>query len=80
MSWLAQEAAQRYYQLCNMRPLLSLATADGAIMSPDDDLTLLLSNNEEVSGNRGKFYDTHLPIKQKKYARSFQKNVNRIAL
>jgi len=46
--WLAREASNRYFQLFNLRPVLSLATKDGAMLSPDDQITSVFTNNEEV--------------------------------
>ena len=48
IEWLALQAADRYFKLYNLRPVLSLATQDGAMLASDDVVTTLLSNNEEV--------------------------------
>lgn len=36
VSWLAQEIAQRYFNIEKKKPVLYLETKDGAILSPDD--------------------------------------------
>ncbi|KAJ8302574.1 hypothetical protein KUTeg_018970 [Tegillarca granosa] len=51
ISWLAKETSQRYYSLCGLQPLLTLSTKDGAFLSPDDPISLVLSTNEEIVGN-----------------------------
>ena len=48
ISVLAEAASNRYYRMFNLRPLLSLAK-DGAILSDDEPISFVLSNNEEVS-------------------------------
>ncbi|XP_041376407.1 tonsoku-like protein isoform X2 [Gigantopelta aegis] len=48
ISWLSQEAAHRYYCQCGRRPLLTLSTKDDAILSADDVIGMVLSNNEEL--------------------------------
>ena len=48
ISVLAEAASERYYKMFNVRPVLSLAK-DGAILSADEPISLVLSNNEEVS-------------------------------
>ena len=48
ITWLAREASNRYFQLFNLRPVLSLATKDGAMLSPDDQIISVFSNNEEA--------------------------------
>ena len=49
MNWLAEEAARRYYNSCGLRPQLVLCTQEGAMFAPEDSVTDLLTNNEEVS-------------------------------
>ncbi|KAK3086036.1 hypothetical protein FSP39_012431 [Pinctada imbricata] len=51
ISWLANQASQRYYKLVGLRPILSLRTKDGAILTFDDPLSLVISSNEEIEGN-----------------------------
>ena len=58
IGWLAQEASDRFYKSEKLRPVLKLATKDGALLSPDDLVALLLTHNEEVSAmfpNRFRF-------------------------
>uniref|UniRef100_A0A7N8Y1D2 Tonsoku-like protein n=1 Tax=Mastacembelus armatus TaxID=205130 RepID=A0A7N8Y1D2_9TELE len=47
VSWLCEQAAQRYYQKCGLLPQLSLQK-EGALLSPQDLLLAVLHTNEEV--------------------------------
>ncbi|XP_078060152.1 tonsoku-like protein isoform X2 [Mustelus asterias] len=47
VSWLAEQAAQRYYQTCGLRPKLSLKK-EGALLAPQDPIVHVLQSNEEV--------------------------------
>ncbi|KAL7862089.1 hypothetical protein SRHO_G00135300 [Serrasalmus rhombeus] len=47
VSWLCEQAAQRYYQTCGLLPRLSLQK-EGALLSPTDLLLAVLHTNEEV--------------------------------
>ena len=49
LSWLSEEAAQRYYKMVGLRPALTLGTKDGAFFSPDDLIKMVLSDNDKVS-------------------------------
>ena len=51
MSWLAEESARRYYNSTGLRPKLVLCTQEGAMFAPEDNVTDLLANNEEVRFN-----------------------------
>ncbi|CAH4028837.1 unnamed protein product [Pieris brassicae] len=46
ISWLVEEVKARYYKLTGVRPVFSLMTSDGAILSEDDPLSLVLSSPE----------------------------------
>uniref|UniRef100_A0A2A4JT97 Uncharacterized protein n=1 Tax=Heliothis virescens TaxID=7102 RepID=A0A2A4JT97_HELVI len=46
ISWLVDEVKSRYYKLTGVRPIFSLMTSDGAILSEDDPLSLVLSSPE----------------------------------
>lgn len=48
VSWLCEQAAQRYYQTCGLLPRLSLQK-EGALLSPADLLLAVLHTNEEVT-------------------------------
>ncbi|XP_064646100.1 tonsoku-like protein [Lineus longissimus] len=48
MSWLIDEVVQRYYNLHGLRPIISLKTKDGAMLSPDDFVSFVLDTNEEL--------------------------------
>nr|XP_015212659.1 PREDICTED: tonsoku-like protein [Lepisosteus oculatus] len=47
VSWLCEQAAQRYYQACGLQPRLSLQK-EGALLAPQDLLLTVLHSNEEV--------------------------------
>ncbi|OWR44254.1 hypothetical protein KGM_207311 [Danaus plexippus plexippus] len=46
ISWLVEEVKSRYYKLTGVRPIFNLMTSDGAILSEDDPLSLVLSTPE----------------------------------
>ncbi|XP_052741671.1 tonsoku-like protein [Bicyclus anynana] len=46
ISWLVEEVKSRYYKLTGVRPVFSLMTSDGAILSEEDPLSLVLSSPE----------------------------------
>ncbi|XP_059053768.1 tonsoku-like protein [Achroia grisella] len=46
ISWLVDEVKSRYYKLTGVRPIFSLMTSDGAILSEDDPLSLVLASPE----------------------------------
>ncbi|XP_041422944.1 tonsoku-like protein isoform X2 [Xenopus laevis] len=47
ISWLADQAAQRYYQSCGLLPRLTLKK-EGALLAPQDLILHVLQSNEEV--------------------------------
>ncbi|XP_054023510.1 tonsoku-like protein [Dryobates pubescens] len=47
VSWLAERAAQRFYQGCGLLPRLSLRR-EGALLAPQDPVGDVLQSNEEV--------------------------------
>ncbi|XP_070488443.1 tonsoku-like protein isoform X3 [Equus przewalskii] len=47
VAWLAEQAAQRYYQACGLLPRLTLQK-DGALLAPQDPIPDVLQSNEEV--------------------------------
>ncbi|XP_043922238.1 tonsoku-like protein [Protopterus annectens] len=47
VSWLAEQASQRYYQTCGLFPRISLKK-EGALLSPQDLILEVLQSNEEV--------------------------------
>ena len=59
ISWLSQQAAQRYYSMCGLRPLLTLSTKDGAFLSNNDQIFQVLSSNEEVCSS-GSLYSRYI--------------------
>ena len=50
VSWLAKEAAIRYWRLHNMEPVLSMRTEDGAALDPTDPLSHILATCQTISG------------------------------
>lgn len=48
VSWLAERAAERYYQTCGLLPRLILKK-EGALLAPQDLVGDVLQSNEEVS-------------------------------
>lgn len=48
IQWLSDETSNRYYASSGLRPKLSMSTSDNALFSPEDVVTEILSNNEEV--------------------------------
>nr|XP_028591818.1 tonsoku-like protein [Podarcis muralis] len=47
VSWLADQASQRYYQTCGLLPRLTLKK-EGALLAPQDCIMDVLQSNEEV--------------------------------
>ncbi|XP_067825223.1 tonsoku-like protein [Heptranchias perlo] len=47
VSWLAEQATERYYQMCGLRPKLTLKK-EGALLAPQDPIVHVLQSNEEV--------------------------------
>ena len=53
MAWLAEQAAQRYFQTCGLLPRRTLRK-DGALLAPQDPIPDVLQSNDEVcSGAMG---------------------------
>ncbi|XP_078608465.1 tonsoku-like protein [Branchiostoma floridae x Branchiostoma japonicum] len=48
IAWLAEQASQRYYNMCGLRPRLALHTREGAMLEAHDAISDVLSTNEEV--------------------------------
>ncbi|XP_011373143.1 tonsoku-like protein [Pteropus vampyrus] len=47
VAWLAEQAAQRYYQACGLLPRLTLRK-EGALLAPQDPVPDVLQTNEDV--------------------------------
>ncbi|XP_067872323.1 tonsoku-like protein isoform X2 [Heterodontus francisci] len=47
VSWLAEQATQRYYHMCGLLPKLTLKK-EGALLAPQDPIIHVLQSNEEV--------------------------------
>ncbi|KAM7375942.1 hypothetical protein PAMP_005702 [Pampus punctatissimus] len=65
VSWLCEQAAQRYYQKCGLLPRLSLQK-EGALLSPQDLLLAVLHTNEEVLAEVSSWDLPPLPERYKK--------------
>ena len=64
VQWLAAQAAERYYSQHGVRPRLSLATSDGALLSGEDVVVHVLQSGEEVEGQVDHW---HLPPLPERY-------------
>ncbi|XP_036928590.1 tonsoku-like protein [Acanthopagrus latus] len=69
VSWLCEQAAQRYYQKCGLLPRLSLQK-EGALLSPQDLLLAVLHTNEEVLAEVCSWDLPPLPERYKKACQS----------
>ncbi|XP_015240634.1 PREDICTED: tonsoku-like protein [Cyprinodon variegatus] len=69
VSWLCEQAAQRYYQKCGLLPRLSLQK-EGALLSPLDLLLAVLHTNEEVLAEVSSWDLPPLPERYKKACQS----------
>lgn len=49
ISWLSKEASQRYFVMTGLRPMLNLSTKEGASLSPEDAVDVVVSSGEEVT-------------------------------
>ncbi|XP_054651483.1 tonsoku-like protein [Dunckerocampus dactyliophorus] len=65
VSWLCDQAAQRYYHKCGLLPRLSLQK-EGALLSPHDLLLAVLHTNEEVLAEVSSWDLPPLPERYKK--------------
>ncbi|XP_029650533.2 tonsoku-like protein [Octopus sinensis] len=48
--WLNQETSRRVYAQCQLKPILSLTTKSGALLDPDDKISMVIENGEELEG------------------------------
>uniref|UniRef100_A0A8C7DJI2 Tonsoku-like protein n=1 Tax=Oncorhynchus kisutch TaxID=8019 RepID=A0A8C7DJI2_ONCKI len=76
VSWLCEQAAQRYYQACGLLPRLSLQK-EGALLSPQDLLLAVLHTNEEVLAEVCSWDLPPLPERYKKACRSLAVEENK---
>ncbi|XP_035466403.1 tonsoku-like protein isoform X2 [Scophthalmus maximus] len=76
VSWLCEQAAQRYYQKCGLLPRLSLQK-EGALLSPQDLLLAVLHTNEEVLAEVCSWDLPPLPERYKKACISLAVDENR---
>ncbi|CAJ1073493.1 LOW QUALITY PROTEIN: tonsoku-like protein [Xyrichtys novacula] len=76
VSWLCDQAAQRYYQKCGLLPRLSLQK-EGALLSPQDLLLAVLHTNEEVLAEVCSWDLPPLPERYKKACQSLAADENK---
>ncbi|KAL3987804.1 Rac GTPase-activating protein 1 [Sarotherodon galilaeus] len=76
VSWLCEQAAQRYYQQCGLLPRLSLQK-EGALLSPQDQLLAVLHTNEEVLAEVCSWDLPPLPERYKKACQSLAVDENK---
>ncbi|XP_056283298.1 tonsoku-like protein [Pseudoliparis swirei] len=76
VSWLCEQAAQRYYQKCGLLPHLSLQK-EGALLSPQDLLMAVLHTNEEVLAEVCSWDLPPLPERYKKACQSLAVDENK---
>ncbi|XP_074547775.1 tonsoku-like protein [Halichoeres trimaculatus] len=76
VSWLCDQAAQRYYQKCGLLPRLSLQK-EGALLSPQDLLLAVLHTNEEVLAEVCSWDLPPLPERYKKACQSLAVDENK---
>lgn len=55
VAWLAEQAAQRYYQTCGLLPRLTLQK-EGALLDPQDPIPDVLQSNDEVGSGHHSLY------------------------
>ncbi|XP_062863876.1 tonsoku-like protein isoform X2 [Trichomycterus rosablanca] len=79
VSWLCDQAAQRYYQTCGLLPRLSLHK-EGALLSPADPLLAVLHTNEEVVAEVCSWDLPPLPERYKKACKSLDAEENKRVL
>ncbi|XP_059210047.1 tonsoku-like protein [Centropristis striata] len=76
VSWLCEQAAQRYYHKCGLLPRLSLQK-EGALLSPQDLLLAVLHTNEEVLAEVCSWDLPPLPERYKKACNSLAVDENK---
>ncbi|XP_061599995.1 tonsoku-like protein [Cololabis saira] len=76
VSWLCEQAARRFYQKCGLLPRLSLQK-EGALLSPQDLLLMVLQTNEEVLAEVCSWDLPPLPERYKKACESLAVEENR---
>ncbi|XP_061105905.1 tonsoku-like protein [Conger conger] len=79
VSWLCDQAAQRYYQASGLLPRLSLQK-EGALLSPQDLLLTVLHTNEEVLAEVCSWDLPPLPERYKKACQSLATGEHRLVL
>ncbi|KAM5211078.1 tonsoku-like protein isoform 2-T2 [Hipposideros larvatus] len=71
VAWLAEQAAQRYYQACGLLPRLTLRK-EGALLAPQDPIPDVLQSNEEVLAEVTSWDLPPLPDRYRKACQSLE--------
>ncbi|XP_019485672.1 PREDICTED: tonsoku-like protein [Hipposideros armiger] len=71
VAWLAEQAAQRYYQACGLLPRLILRK-EGALLAPQDPIPDVLQSNEEVLAEVTSWDLPPLPDRYRKACQSLE--------
>ncbi|XP_053571470.1 tonsoku-like protein [Bombina bombina] len=79
ISWLADQASQRYYQSCGLLPRLNLKK-DGALLAPRDVILHVLQSNEEVLAEVHSWDLPPITDRYKKACQSLAVEENRLVL
>ncbi|XP_027713504.1 tonsoku-like protein [Vombatus ursinus] len=79
VSWLADQASQRYYQTCGLLTWLTLKK-EGALLAPEDLITDVLQSNEEVLAEVISCDLTPLTDRYRKVCQSLREAENQLVL
>ncbi|XP_074059135.1 tonsoku-like protein isoform X2 [Macrotis lagotis] len=79
VSWLADQASQRYYQTCGLLTWLTLKK-EGALLAPEDLITDVLQSNEEVLAEVVSYDLTPLTDRYRKVCQSLREAENHLVL
>lgn len=69
VGWLANEAAERYFHLVGIRPVLNVALADGAVVDPSDPLRCVANCSALI----GDVVSWHVPPLRERYSKACEK-------
>uniref|UniRef100_A0A8C5RD83 Tonsoku-like protein n=1 Tax=Leptobrachium leishanense TaxID=445787 RepID=A0A8C5RD83_9ANUR len=79
VSWLADQASQRYYQSCGLLPRLTLKK-EGALLAPQDLILHVLQSNEEVLAEVNSWDLPPITDRYKKACQSLAVDENRLVM
>ncbi|XP_068953095.1 tonsoku-like protein isoform X2 [Petaurus breviceps papuanus] len=79
VSWLADQASQRYYQTCGLLTWLTLKK-EGALLAPEDLITDVLQSNEEVLAEVVSCDVTPLTDRYRKVCQNLREAENKLVL